>query len=106
MFANITADTDWDLSSPMLWGYFFTHRTRGPLDRAGKLLQHEGYQLVKVYLADKESHDEEDLWWLHVARIEAHSVESLESRNRELAAFAERVGLDSYDGMDVGPPPA
>ena len=30
----------------------------------------------------------------------------LDDRNQDLYALAERLGLASYDGMDVGPVPA
>ena len=36
-------------------------------------------------------------------RVEAHSVDSLFARNEQLYEFATEHGLDSYDGMDVGP---
>ena len=32
MFANIAKDTTWNMSRDMLWGYFFTHPTRQPLE--------------------------------------------------------------------------
>ena len=34
---------------------------------------------------------------------ELHNVESLDARDQELYRFAEEFGLESYDGMDVGP---
>ena len=33
----------------------------------------------------------------------SHSVDSLFARNEQLYEFASEHGLDSYDGMDVGP---
>ena len=43
------------------------------------------------------------LWWLHVEKIEVHSVASLDARNQVLYRSADEQGLDAYDGMDVGP---
>lgn len=106
MFSQIAQNTDWDLSRAMLWGYFFTNPTRAQLDTAAKELAGRGYQVVKVYQGDKENPNEPDKWWLHVERIEPHSVDSLLARNAELEAFAKQAGLASYDGMDVGPAPA
>ncbi|WP_241463951.1 ribonuclease E inhibitor RraB [Rhodoferax saidenbachensis] len=103
MFANITKQTKWDMSRPMLWGYFFTNKSRPPLEAAAKELSAQGYKVVNIYLSDKDKPNAPDLWWLHVERVEAHSVESLHSRNTELAAFAKRSRLGAYDGMDVGP---
>jgi hypothetical protein len=62
-----------------------------------------GYRVVNVYLSDKNKPTDPDLWWLHVERVETHSVSSLDKRNAELASFALRHALESYDGMDVGP---
>ena len=103
MFANISQKTKWDISKDMLWGYFFTHSTRAKLDVAAKDLSKIGYRIVDVYLSEKKNPSAPDLWWLHVERIESHSVDSLLKRNAELTAFAKTHGLSSYDGMDVGP---
>lgn len=103
MFANIAKKTKWAMSKDMCWGYFFTNQSRAKLDVAARDLARKGYRIVEVYLSDKQDSDSPALWWLHVERIETHSVESLLMRNIELNAFAKTHHLDSYDGMDVGP---
>jgi hypothetical protein len=103
MFTNISQRTKWDMSKGMLWGYFFTNPSRKPLELASRDLSKLGYRVVSIYLPDKENSKDSDLWWLHVERVEVHSVASLFKRNAELSSFAERHGLASYDGMDVGP---
>jgi len=103
MFANITERTDWDLTKTMLWGYFFTHHEPQLLEESKASLVYRGYRYVDVYLSDKEDELEPDLWWLHVEKEEVHTPQSLEKRNDELYRFAAECGLDSYDGMDVGP---
>jgi hypothetical protein len=103
MFANIAKNTKWDMSREMLWGYFFTHQTRQPLQSVTGELSQLGYRVVKIYLSDKKQPTDPDLWWLHVERVEIHSAASLHKRNIELTDFANRHGLASYDGMDVGP---
>lgn len=103
MFENIARDTTWDMSQPMLWGYFFTDADKAKLERAGLLLQEQGYHFVDVFLSEKEEAEEPDLWWLHVEKIEIHTPDTLHTRNRSLYQFADDQGLDSYDGMDVGP---
>lgn len=102
MFANISKQSGWDMSKNMLWGYFFTNPSREPLELASRDLSRLGYRVVKIYLSDKEHPTDTDLWWLHVERVEVHSVASLFKRNAELSAFAQRHRLASYDGMDVG----
>ena len=105
MFANIKKQTQWNMSGNMLWGYFFTHPTRESLDRVTGELARLGYRVVNVYLADKDEPTKPDMWWLHVERVETHSVASLYQRNVELNQFAKRHNLATYDGMDVGPAP-
>lgn len=97
MFAQIRAGSGWDLSKPLLWGYFFLDPDRVTLDRASKVLVERGYRLVAIeQVGDR-------LWRLHVERPEVHTVDTLDARNREFYAFARAQGLRSYDGMDVGP---
>lgn len=103
MFANIAQKTNWNMSRNMLWGYFFTNPSRDKLDLAAKDLSRLGYRIVEVYLSEKDNPADPDLWWLHVERVETHSVDSLLQRNAELTVFAKTHHLASYDGMDVGP---
>ena len=103
MFENISNNTDWDISSPLLWGYFFTDSTSEKLQKSIPDLEAKGYKFVEIFLSDKENSDEPDLWWLHVEKIEIHTPESLFNRNQELYQFAAEHHLESYDGMDVGP---
>jgi len=102
MFANIAQKTKWDMSRDMLWGYFFTHSSRAALDDAALELSRMGYRVVSVYPSDRKKALGAEVWWLHVERIETHTVDSLDRRNTDLAKFAAARGLASYDGMDVG----
>jgi hypothetical protein len=103
MFKGMAKDTKWDLSKPMLWGYFFTDGSKAKLEHAAPLLQKQGYHFVSVYLSDKEHPKDPDLWWLHVEKVELHTPDTLDRRNKALEQFAKEQGLGSYDGMDVGP---
>jgi hypothetical protein len=104
MFDSIAERGQWDMSRPMLWGYFFTHSDREALNAVVPLLQIRDYEYVEIHQSDKDDPTEADLWWLHVQRVEVHSVDSLFARNEQLSDFAREHGLDSYDGMDVGLP--
>lgn len=103
MFANIAENTDWDTSGDMLWGYFFTHNEPTKLEKAKDILLSKGYSFVDIYLSDKDEQDEPDVFWLHIEKVETHSPNSLDERNNELYVFSNEFGLDSYDGMDIGP---
>ena len=105
MFENIQNQTPWDMSEDMLWGYFFTHNNPQKLEQAAGLLNELGYRVVDIYLSDKDEAADPDLYWLHVEKVETHTPQSLDQRNDELYLFASENGIDSYDGMDVGPVP-
>ena len=105
MFESISDRGEWDMSQPMLWGYFFTNHNEAALRAAVPVLNADQYEFVDIYLSEKDDPSDEDLWWLHVQRVEVHTVDTLAARNERLSEFASRHGIDSYDGMDVGPAP-
>ncbi|WP_205691928.1 ribonuclease E inhibitor RraB [Caulobacter soli] len=98
MFSNMRGSAAWNVDGPLLWGYFFTSPDRAKVDQAAKILVGRGYRLVEI-------HRDRGVWWLHVERVEHHTVDSLDARNAEFYAFAQGEGLATYDGMDVGPVP-
>lgn len=98
MFANMRAQTRWDVDGEMLWGYFFTSPDVKKLERASKWLTSVGYRLVLIYPTDDQS-----THVLHVERIESHTPVTLHERNGTFERLAAEFGLESYDGMDVGP---
>ena len=102
MFAGIAAGPGWNMQAPMLWGYFFTDASEDALHALVPTLEAQGYRFVDVYMPDFDEGDEE-FWMLHVEKEEVHSPASLHARNADLDALADRHGLRSYDGMDVGP---
>jgi len=102
MFANISEKSGWDMSEPMLWGYFFTHHEPKLLESAKVTLVEKGYRFVDIYISDKEDPADPDIWWLHVEKEEVHTPQSLDKRNDQHYLFAHELGLDDYDGMDVG----
>jgi hypothetical protein len=102
MFANIAVKTKWDMGGPMLWGYFFTDRSREKLEALVPELEGLGYRFVKLFMPDLDK-GRDPYFFLHVEKEEVHSPATLHARNAELYAFARLHGLDSYDGMDVGP---
>ncbi len=109
MFADIRAETDWDIDGPMLWGYFFTDRDPHRLKRLGEQLVQDGYRHVDIFTiesdgsADGVENTEEGVYFLHVERVETHTTWSLEVRNRGFEALARTFEVAAYDGMNVGP---
>jgi hypothetical protein len=103
MFSAINKNTDWDMSGAMLWGYFFTHNELDKLEEVKEILVSEGYDFVSISVSEKENPNDPDIYWLHVEKPEVHTPISLDQRNNEFYIFSQKHGLDSYDGMDVGP---
>jgi Regulator of ribonuclease activity B len=98
MFSGMRAQTNWNVDGPMLWGYFFADRSPEKLEKAATHLTAQGYRLVGIHETDDSS-----TRVLHVEREETHSPQTLFARNQALSEVANQLGLDSYDGMDVGP---
>lgn len=98
MFDDLRKETDWDVEGELMWGYYFTDPDTRKLEQAAQRLAAMGYQLVAIHAAEEESTNV-----LQVERAEKHTPKTLEARNSQLELFATEFGLESYDGMDVGP---
>jgi hypothetical protein len=98
MFENMRTEAGWDPEDDLLWGYFFMDREPSNLQRLAKKLEEMGYRFVDLYPTDDGATNV-----LHVERVETHGPLSLHRRNHELEALAAESGVESYDGMDVGP---
>ena len=109
MFDGMADSTDWDITAPLLWGYFFTDPSKAKLEAASLLLKAQGYRIAELFLGEDDEGDDSDTWYLHVEKVERHDADSLHERNKQLYRFAYEQGLGAYDGMDVGlvdePPP-
>lgn len=102
LFADMKANAPWDITKPLLWGYFFADADKAKLEAAQAPLKAQGYQIVGIYDSKPEGGNPA-LWWLHIEKVEKHTVDTLHARNQEFYRFAEQHQLESYDGMDVGP---
>jgi len=103
MFLGIQANTLWDMKGNMLWGYFFVSSGKENIEKIGADLKHDGYGLVGVSEIEAASPFAVRQWRLHVEKIETHTIDTLQLRNRQLEDMASRYGAVVYDGMDVGP---
>lgn len=102
MFSRIQQSTDWNIDGPLLWGYFFTDSSMDKLHTLSSELEKKGYRFVEILVPELDE-DQDEYYFLHVEKVEQHSVLSLYQRNQEFYALAEKFGVDAYDGMDVGP---
>ena len=102
LFDDMKTNAPWDINKPLLWGYFFADADKAKLENATKPLKAKGYQIVGIYDSKPEA-DTPALWWLHIEKVEKHTVDTLHARNQEFYKFAEEHQIEAYDGMDVGP---
>ena len=91
----------WDIDNVCRWSYFFVDSSRDQLIASGKFLEGKGYEIVGLLEPGPEDDDQETIY-LRVDRTERHSVQTLLSRNEKLYALADLLGLQGYDGMNVG----
>jgi Regulator of ribonuclease activity B len=103
MFDYMRARARWSIDGVCLWGYFFTDYSRERLMTAVPALERMGYRFVDILDKPTPQDDDQLILYLHVEREEQHTVDSLDTRNRELERFAAEFQLEHYDGMDVGP---
>ena len=102
LFDDIKEVKKWNIDEPLRYGYFFLDNDLGKLNILGNELEKQGYTFVETFEAEPEETDELEMYYLHVEKIEIHSVESLFERNKQLYRIADEFELDSYDGFDIG----
>ena len=100
LFVQIKHQKDLKGGGPLLWGYFFTDRDAAKLRPLAKYLESTGYRVVQINPSDGTT------FFLHVEKVELHTAVSLHALNTSFYGLAERFGIESYDGMDVGPAPS
>lgn len=100
MFQNLRTKTPLNADGDLLWGYFFMDPREEKLRPVAGELSKAGYRVVDFHLSqDGKTHV------LEVQKIERHTAQTLHERNQEFYRLAEKYGIQSYDGMDVGPVP-
>ena len=95
-------EADFNIDEVCNWSYFFTDSDRTNLTRIGLHLEDNGYKICGFLEPAPEDEDQRTLY-IRADRIERHTVDSLHETNQELSFLAEKMGVEGYDGMDVGP---
>lgn len=83
--------------SSLLWGYFFFDPDQEKLSQLGKHLESQGYKVVEIHKPN-----DGDEFVLHVERVESHTPETLDRRNKEFKSLAAQFSIQLYDGWDAG----
>ncbi len=79
-----------------LWGYFFMNSAPEPFQKTAEFLETSEYRVLGI------NENKSGLFVLYVERVETRSADTLFEWNAGLYEVADRFGLDSSDGMDVG----
>jgi len=98
MFANMRAHAPWNVDGPLLWSFFFLDPDSAKLQSFAADLATQGYRMVDIVPTRAG-----DRFRLRVERVETLTPATLYARDIELEALARKFGVQSYDGMDVGP---
>lgn len=102
VFDDLDAQGEMDTMGPLLYGYFFTDADSNKLFEVSEELQNLGYKFVDIIEADLEDEDDDKFYYLHIEKVETHTIDSLDLINKEFYKFADKYNLESYDGFDVG----
>ncbi|WP_165869284.1 ribonuclease E inhibitor RraB [Maribacter algicola] len=102
VFEDIRQKGEWDINRELLYGYFFLDENRQKLKTVGDNLKKNGYTFVDIFKAESEENEKAEMYYLHIEKVEIHSVDSLFERNIEFYKVAEKFGINSYDGFDIG----
>lgn len=103
MFQLRATGPGWDLTRPMRWKFLFVDNSTERLERAVPIFESRGYRFGGILRPEPGAAGDEPEFYLHVERDEVHTPESLHARSAQLEDLAEELGLDAYDGIDVGP---
>ena len=102
VFKEIQQKGEWDINQALLYGYFFLDESKEKLKTVGDNLKMKGYTLVDIFKAESDEDEKAEMYFLHVEKVEIHNVDSLFERNLDFYDVAEKSGIYSYDGFDIG----
>lgn len=88
------------LKIPMRWEFFFGDHDRRRLELLEPELRAGGY--IEVVILEPSPDDDDDgLWFLRATTVEVHTPRSLYGRCQQLASFASKYSVETFDGFDV-----
>lgn len=103
IFNDAKTEDGWDLSSEMLYSYYFVDEDVDKLEQLGNDLEKDGYVFVDIFeLGDDETEESTGEYLLHIDKEEIHTPESLAERNVEFANLAAERSIKTYDGWEFG----
>lgn len=94
-FHDVQTTDNIDFSDDLSWGYYFSHFEKSKLEHIKTILLKQGYSFAEII------EEQDNRYYLHIEKIEKHTVDSLTKRDLELLGYANKFNIDSYDGFDV-----
>ncbi|MFK5985917.1 MAG: ribonuclease E inhibitor RraB [Pseudomonadota bacterium] len=91
-------DAGWNMQQAQVWGYFFKDSSEQKLIKLSHKLKQLGYTINDI----NQSYPDKS-YWLHIEKIQQHSIESLHQLNQYFYQLAKDNNISSYDGMDISP---
>jgi len=98
LFQKLRATTSLVLDGGLSWGYLFLDPQPQKLQVLGEELKSKGYSVAEPRVAPSGG-----LYVLSAEKVEVHTPQTLDARNKEFYALAARHGVAVYDGMTVAP---
>lgn len=95
---KLIGDATYDIDGECRWAYFFLDKSRERLTALAYLFEEQGYEVVGLLEPALDDADQDTLY-LRIDRVEQHTVDSLDLRNRQFEAFAKVAGITGYHGM-------
>lgn len=100
-FEEIDAQTDWELQSPLIWGYYFYDHDKKRLSVLRDVLKEEGFEVYEL----RNSASDASQYLLYVYESKVHTPESLLSQYNHILMLAHTYEVEVFDGWEVGETP-
>ncbi|WP_281322747.1 ribonuclease E inhibitor RraB [Flavobacterium aestivum] len=101
-FKDLKEANDFNSNEKLLWGYFFLDSNKKKLEDFSLKLEQLGYRFKNIFEAEKINEGDKAEYYLHVEKIEHHTVDSLYALNNIFYDLVTENNIDFYDGFDVG----
>lgn len=97
LFEKMKNEAKWDMSHPMLWGYFFIDSDKKKLEKLSESLSKKKFNIVGIAKVEGEN-----IYKLHIEKTTIHTPESLLKQIHDFEKVAKE-NRATFDGWDVGP---
>ncbi|CAN5128019.1 hypothetical protein BH09PAT1_BH09PAT1_1890 [soil metagenome] len=101
-FQTIKTKTKWDITKPLVWGYYFYDHDQTKLDHVALQLKKQGFMDVRILPAAGST---DNNYLLYVSEKVVLTPELLYKQSQEFAKLATTNHLESYDGWEAGEQP-